>query len=497
MITSDKRQSIYQLHLHGHSIRKISKLLRVSRTTVRRAIEEKGMPVEIVAGAEDQALNTLIEELYNRCSGRAQRVFEMLTNAGNTISYSSVTRRLRQMKLTPTKKRAERVQDEPGAEMQHDTTIYTVLIGEKKVKVVASLLYFRYSKMKYLKLYYNFDRFKMKCFFHEALQHYGCSAPICIIDNTNLARLRGSGSSAIITDEMTQFAKRYGFQFICHQINHPNRKAGNERSFWTVETNFLPGRTFSSLEDLNTQAFKWATEINANRPVSRTKLIPASAFEHEKHFLTPVSEHIEPPYRQHERVVDQYGYIAFCVNYYWIPECHTRQVTVLEYADKIKIYENHHLLIEYPLPDSPWIKNKFFKSNTESQSQKPRNFKRKKPIEEERQLRALDSKVDAYLTWVLKQESIHQRAKLIRQLFQLSRQLETSIFINTIERAHRYGITDRASLEKIGLMLLKDSGLPMMEIPTCFDYEKRTTYQLGRVSCAVDLSRYSQDSKKD
>ena len=54
--------------------------------------------------------------------------------------------------------------------------------------------------------------------------------------------------------------KRYGFQFFCHALDHPNRKAGNERSFRTVETNFLPGRTFESLEDLNEQAKQWATE---------------------------------------------------------------------------------------------------------------------------------------------------------------------------------------------------------------------------------------------
>ena len=36
-------------------------------------------------------------------------------------------------------------------------------------------------------------------------------------------------------------------------------KAGEERSFWTVETNFLPGRAFQSLEDLNAQALAWAT----------------------------------------------------------------------------------------------------------------------------------------------------------------------------------------------------------------------------------------------
>ena len=80
---------------------------------------------------------------------------------------------------------------------------------------------------------------------------------------------------------MAAFAECYGFVFVCHEIKHANRKAGEERSFWTVETNFLPGRRFESLEDLNRQALEWATVRMKHRPASKTGLIPAKAFEHE------------------------------------------------------------------------------------------------------------------------------------------------------------------------------------------------------------------------
>ncbi len=65
--------------------------------------------------------------------------------------------------------------------------------------------------------------------------------------------------------EMEQFARQYDFEFICHEIGHANRKAGNERSFYTVESNFFPGRRFESLADLNRQALEWATQRLANR----------------------------------------------------------------------------------------------------------------------------------------------------------------------------------------------------------------------------------------
>ena len=198
MINSDTRKLIYLLHEKGHSVRHISRTVQLSRTAVARIISDKGeMPVK-TEKADDQELNRLILTLYTACKGHVQRVYERLNEEkGITISYSSVTRKVRELELNKRpEQRAARVPDSPGDEMQHDTSVYSVLLGDKKEILVASLIYYRYSKMKYLKFYRSFDRFRMKCFLHEALMHYAYSARTCIIDNTNLARLRGSGPRA-------------------------------------------------------------------------------------------------------------------------------------------------------------------------------------------------------------------------------------------------------------------------------------------------------------
>jgi hypothetical protein len=127
------------------------------------------------------------------------------------------------------------------------------------------------------------------------------------------------GARAVIVPEMEQFAKQYGFCFLCHALQHPNRKAGEERSFWTVETNFLRGRTFAHLADLNEQARHWATERMDQRPQTKARLIPAQLFQHESADLHRLPEGLTPPYRVHERITDQYGYVAFAANYYWVP----------------------------------------------------------------------------------------------------------------------------------------------------------------------------------
>lgn len=169
----------------------------------------------------------LLQRLYRECDGWLQRVHEKLVEEeGIEISYSTLTRLARQMGIgQPPATRCEHVPDEPGAEMQHDTTVYQVRLGDERVRLIASLLYLRYSKERYLKFSRLFNRFTMKCFLHEALMSWGAAAKRCIIDNTNLARLRGCGSRAVIVPEMAAFAERYGFQFVCQRRIETSRAA--------------------------------------------------------------------------------------------------------------------------------------------------------------------------------------------------------------------------------------------------------------------------------
>jgi len=82
----------------------------------------------------------------------------------------------------------------------------------------------RYSKRRYLKFYRTFNRFRRKCFFHEALTYWGYAARRCIIDNTNLARLRGTGEAAVMVPEMAAFGAHHGFEYVCHEVRHSDRK---------------------------------------------------------------------------------------------------------------------------------------------------------------------------------------------------------------------------------------------------------------------------------
>lgn len=475
------------------SLKEIVRRLRISRNTVRAIIEQKGeMPVR-TRKDKIRMDPDLLKRLYQECKGYAQRIHEKLAEEeGISINYSTLTRVLRELGLGRSRPaRCERVPDEPGAEMQHDTTVYRIRLADRLTLLVASLLYLRYCKRRYLKFYRGFNRFRMKCFFHEALMFWGHAAHECIIDNTNLARLRGTGREAVIVPEMEAFAKQYGFQFRCHEKGHANRKAGEERSFWTVETNFFPGRSFQSLEDLNRQALEWATVRLDNRPVAKTGLIPAQAFEHERLSLVPLPAHLPPPYRIHERGTDQYGYAAFGANYYWVPGTSREDVRVLESSENLKIYRRRECLVEYPVPAEGITNQLFSPPGMPKPGRQPSS--RKRPTqEEEKRLRAISEAVDRYLDFALRSRGGSRRHRFMRELFALSSRMSRSLFIQTLERALHYGITDLETLRRMARLLMSQGEWDLSGVEVDENFREREAYQQGSLTDAPDFSLYDE-----
>jgi transposase len=497
MIDPDKRNAIFQLHTEGMSQREISRRLHVSRKTVRTIIQQEGRMPDTTRKDKIDIAPELLRRLHAECHGWAERVHERLREEeGIEIGYSTLTRMLRDLDLGKSRPvRCDHVPDEPGVEMQHDTSEYYVRLAGQLTRVIASLLYLRYCKRRYLKFYRRFNRFVMKCFLHEALTFWGYSARRCIIDNTNLARLRGTGKHAIIVPEMVDFAKRYGCQFVCHAVRHSDRKAGNERSFWTVETNFLPGRTFQNLEDLNEQAKEWATARMEHRPVGKARLIPAKAFEFEREFLNELPKHLPAPYQVHLRGTDQYGYMHFNANFYWVPGTQRQQVKVLQYADHLKIFLGHSCVVEYPLPPDGVKNERFSPAGQPTPRYQPHNRKRE-ATEEDKRLRAMGEEVTQYLNYALSTPGI-QRHRFTRQLFALSRQVPELVFVETVQRALRYRIVDLETLQRITWLCISQGEYPLPEPQIDEDFQQRPAYQEGCLTDEPDLSMYDGMLKEE
>jgi len=486
MIPQEQRKTIITLHGLGKPKKEIARLLGIDVKTVKHIIKVGGGTPAKPRSDKIVLDEPLLRDVFSRCDGYVQRVHEVLSEEyGIRIGYSTLTSRVRELGLgEKASSRSYHVDDVAGEEMQHDTSPYKVKIGGKETPVICSGLYLRYSKMRYVRFYRRFNRFTLKCFMDEALRFFGYCAKRCVIDNTSLALWYGTGPRAVFAPEMAGFSKNYGFEWKAHEVGHSDRKAGMERSFWTVETNFLPGRVFADLEDLNAQAFEWATQRYAKRPQSKTGLIPMQTFETEKPYLVKLPQYISFPCLEHHRSLDDYGYATFDGNYYWAPEYtkdkqKIREVKLIEYAKTLVLHYKNTEPVRYSLPKDG-IKNERFTPDGVKPTYQPRNRK-KTSDEEEKALRAMGEVVSAYVDRVKAKDSgVHYPHHFLRELYLLLRKMAQPLLEQTMERALKYQVNTLEAIARIAAAYLKPNTGELPEIEVAHDYMQREAYQKGR-----------------
>src|SRR6202165_4004883 len=205
-----------------------------------------------------------ILERFENCKGNLVRVHEELVAGGAELSYAALTafcRRhgIRYAPPTP----AGRYNFAPGEELQHDTSPHEVELGGRKRKVQTASAVLCYSRMLFFQCYPTFRRFDCKVFLTEALRYFSGAPTLVMIDNTHVVVLHGTGRDMVPVPEMAAFGERFSFRFVAHEIGDANRSARVERPFHFIENNFLAGRTFADLADLNAQARVFCDKVNA------------------------------------------------------------------------------------------------------------------------------------------------------------------------------------------------------------------------------------------
>ena len=155
----------------GKSKKEIARILEIDPKSVRSilAVETD----EACLRKDTKAVDPdLLREVLQNTNGYIQRAHEILTEEHKIdVAYSTLTRLVRKNGLLANKDHLRHfsVGDVPGEEMQQDTSTYHIKLGDRSYRLIASGLYLRYCKMRFIKFYPYFNRFLMKCFFHEAL----------------------------------------------------------------------------------------------------------------------------------------------------------------------------------------------------------------------------------------------------------------------------------------------------------------------------------------
>lgn len=501
MLDKETRTAILTLKQKGGSMREIARALKVSRNSVKAVLREGAVEP---GGAErasrlDEHLED-IRALHLRCrdlKGRTNmlRVLEELKKKleleGKTLdaSYSTLTWFCREQGIGVRKKvAAARIVTEPGEEMQHDTSLYPIVIGGRKTKLQCATIVLGYSRLLYMQFYPRFQRFHMKIFLTEAFQYFGGACRRCVIDNTSIAIACGSGSRAQMAPEVEAFEERFGFRFLAHEIMHSDRKGKVERPYDFIERNFLVGRKFADMADLNRQALEWIEYANRRRK-RELKASPIELFAAEKPYLVALPLHVPEVYRIWQRTVDAYGCVCVDDQKYPVAADYIgKTLIVRETKERIIVLDGHREIADHKkrLPGEAPI------------SPSPRAPRRQKTAQlaEEEKLKAMGEGMRTYLA-ALKADRGVRYIWSVRKLHRLLCQYKTEDLAVAVARAAEHRLFDVARVETILLqdIATRDYYLPLGTAVE--DYEKSPQYQTGAATAEPDLSTYALTENDD
>lgn len=446
MISIELRNSVFTLQQQGNSLREIGRVLHLSRNTVRGVLRA---PRGVVTSPEplDEAMQQRLTDVYARAKGNAVRMAQILAAEHNLHPpYSTLTRWVRQAELRKPAKRAGEYHFAPGQEMQHDTSPHKLAMAGKNITAQCAGLTLAYSRRLFIWYYPRFTRFEAKDFLLRAAQFMDGTCPRCVIDNTSVMLAGGAGPDAVFAPEMTAFAHALGFKFMAHRVNDPDRKARIERPFAWIEGNFLPGRSFTSFDDLNAQALLWCTDVANAKPKRSMGMAPEAAYVMEKPYLTSLSAILPAVYDVFDRVVDLYGFVSVDTNRYSVPERLVgKQVTVYKHYTTVEIQYKRSLVASHPRLIGERDARNTLPGHHTIPNRTPRQ-----PSLQAQLLCGQTPVLDAYVSALIKHLN-GRGTRALNRLLQLQRSYPPQPFLAALEQALKYGLFDLARLETLVL----------------------------------------------
>jgi hypothetical protein len=303
--------------------------------------------------------------------------------------------------------------------------------------------------MLFFQAYPVFNRLYCKVFLTDALDYLGGAAEICEIDNTHVVVASGTGARMVPAPEMAAFAERFRFTFRAHEKGDANRSARVERPFHHIEHNFLAGRTFTALADLNAQARTFCEKVNATYK-DHLHASPREFFGAERPHLRPLPLFIPEVYALHQRLVDVEGYVNVHSHRYSVPYLLIgRQLEVRETKDRIDVYHGPRLVASHQK-----VLSRTFTRVTMPEHRPPRGARPStQPLPEEQTLAQADPPVPAYAA-ALKQRSAGRGTLALRRLLVLYREYPRTAFLQAVTLAQQYGLFDLDRLERLTLRVI-------------------------------------------
>jgi transposase len=345
---------IRDLYSQGLSISEISDRTGYDRKTVRKYINKKTALEPQKRPTRSSKLDPykpfLLEKL-NEGPYTSARLFreikEMGYDGGETIVKDFV-RKVRPKLGVPAVLRYE---TKPSVQSQVDWgELGTIEVDGKLKKLFCFSMVLGYSRMRYVEFTLSIDTPTLIQSHLNAFLYFGGRTQEILYDNMKQVVIKRAlkSSDSEWNSLFEDFFKHYGFIPRLCRPYRPQTKGKIENTIGYIKRDFFLGVEFNSLENLNSQVFRWLKRVNSSVH-GTTHEIPLERLKEENLILLDQV----PPYkvvRIEIRKVSSDCYISYLGNKYSAPYKFAGRTAELHISDgKFQVYVDNELICEHEI----------------------------------------------------------------------------------------------------------------------------------------------------
>ena len=239
----------------------------------------------------------MIDALLMKGVTNSSTIKDRLNEAGCTSSQTTIKKYISEHKdlvpakrkiVTPQGNRGRRYTSEPGESFQMDWGFVTVEQDSGvSYRAACFAMICHHCGERYVEFFPNAKQENLFIGMIHAFQRMGVPEHVLTDNMKSVSAGRDSDGKPIWNKEYETFMTTIGFETKLCKPRHPFTKGAVERLVQFVKNNFMAGRTFGSITDLNYEAWRWCDRQN-NRYHDGVYCIPHE--EHQKNCLPAISE---------------------------------------------------------------------------------------------------------------------------------------------------------------------------------------------------------------
>jgi hypothetical protein len=179
----------------------------------------------------------------------------------------------------------------------------------------------------------------------QAFAELGAVPETMTYDNMTTVGRHTGRSEVWIHPGFQRFADQYGFRIVILPPGAKERHGKVERPFHYIEHNFLAGREFQDIEDLNNRADLWRANKANVRIHGTVRQRPVDRLQTERPYLKPLPQHrCDPVYKEVDRLIHTDFSVAVNTNRYSAnPDLIGQHARVRLYVSHLEIWVNQKL----------------------------------------------------------------------------------------------------------------------------------------------------------